>query len=175
MTWHIKTKTPFVVIGVVMFVVVAVRVIYPRVGPPLIINYTPSEPRGLYWIEPRLSTRYQRGQMVIFPVPMPFKKLVYGRQWLAEGLPLMKSIGALEGDEVCITDQRATINQRVMGNVWTVDSEGRAMPALRGCFTVPAGAFFPLSTSIEKSFDGRYIGFQPLTSIAGEVHPLWTF
>jgi len=172
---RVKTRAPFVVIAVAAFVILSVRIVYPRVGPPLIVNYTASEPRGVYWIERHASSDYRRGQTVVFPLPQNVHTMVYGRRWLNVGEPLIKGIGALEGDHVCIDDAQAHINEHLVGRVFPVDSLGRPMPAVRGCFTIAAGYFFPLSTLIEHSFDGRYIGPQPLNAILGELHPLWTF
>lgn len=175
MRLRVKTRAPLVVVGLAALVVLSVRIAYPHLGPPLLVNYTASEPRGLYWVERHAITAFRRGQVVAFPVPKAVRALVYGRHWLAAGQPLIKGIGALEGDRVCIEDEQALINQHVVGKVFHLDSLGRPLPALRGCFTVAQGYFFPLSTVIPNSFDGRYIGALPLTSIIGALHPIWTF
>ena len=175
MSLRIRTWTPFVIIAVLVVMAVGVRVVYPMVGPPLMINYTDSEPHGLYWLDVHQNGHYGRGQMVAFPVPEPFKELIYGRGWLARGLPLMKEIGALEGDRVCVDDAQETINGKAVGPIFSADSAGRPMPTIRGCYTVAPGYFLPLSTLVPKSFDGRYMGPQPLAVIKGEARSLWTF
>ena len=144
-------------------------------GPPLLINTTASEPVGVYWVRHRTSGEYARGMRVVFPVPQDYQALVVERGWLAPGVPLIKHIGAVAGDRVCIQSDRAVINDVVVGPVSTHDSEGRPLPQLRGCLTVPPGYFLPLSTYIPNSFDGRYMGIQPVSAIVGEVIPAWTF
>lgn len=172
--FKLQTKTPFYVIAVLALVVLMVRLLWPTFGPELIFNYTHSEPYGVYKLE-RVNYQPRRGAMVAFPVPEQFRELVTERGWVNPGHPLMKGIGALEGDEVCVTDTELRINGKIIGPVFMVDSQGRAMPSVRGCMTIKAGEFFPLSTFTEKSFDGRYIGPQPLAVILGELEPVWTF
>lgn len=172
---RIKSYRGFVVIGIAAAVIGAVRIAYEFFGPPLIIQYTPSEPKGVYWVELHPPEGYKRSDLVRLPVPTPFQKLVWvERQWVRHGDPLVKGVGALAGDEVCADDQVMKINGVVVGPIFTVDSLQRPMPVIRGCYTVSEGYFLPLSTYIEKSFDGRYIGEQPLSSITGKVHSVWT-
>lgn len=173
--FKLQTRVPFYIIGGLVVLVLAVRVLWPVFGPELIFNYTHSEPYGIYEVHRLEAKQYRRGSMVVFPVPEPFRELVTQRGWVNPGHPLMKGIGALEGDEVCVSDTELKINRKVMGPVYAVDSLGRAMPSVRGCLTIKPGEFFPLSTYTEKSFDGRYIGPQPLSSIVGELEPVWTF
>jgi len=161
------------VIGVAALLVLSVRAAWSMWGPPLLINTTPSEPVGVYWV--RTSGTYARGMRVTFPVPLEYRRLVVERGWLEDGIPLIKHIGAVAGDRVCIEGDRAAINDTIVGPVYAQDSEGRPLPQLRGCLTVPPGYFLPLSTYIPNSFDGRYMGIQPLSAIAGEVIPAWTF
>lgn len=175
MPTKIRTRRPFVVIGVAALLVLAIRTGWAMFGPPLLINTTASEPVGVYWVRHRANGEYARGMRVVFPVPQDYKALVVERGWLAPGLPLIKHIGAVGGDRVCIESGRAAINDVVVGPVETHDSVGRPLPQIRGCLTVPPGYFFPLSTCIPNSFDGRYMGIQPLSVIVGEVIPAWTF
>lgn len=171
----VRTRRPFVVIGIAALLVLAIRTALSTWAPPLLINTTASEPLGVYWVKHRPSGEYARGMRVVFPVPEKYQALVAERGWLAPGIPLIKHIGAVEGDRVCIQSDRAVINDVVAGPVSTHDSEGRPLPQLRGCLTVPPGYFLPLSTYIPNSFDGRYMGIQPLSAIVGEVIPAWTF
>jgi type IV secretory pathway protease TraF len=76
---------------------------------------------------------------------------------------------------VCISDTQTIINGRIIGPVLSVDSAGRPLPRIRGCLRISPGYFLPLSTAVPNSFDGRYMGQQPLRAVLGEVHPLWIF
>ena len=107
---RLKSRKPLVLIAIAALVTAGIRLLYPLVGSPLVFNFTDSEPHGVYWKAPARDAAFRRGQLVVFPVPAAFRSLVYGRGWAAPGLPMMKGIGALEGDQVCISDFQATIN-----------------------------------------------------------------
>ena len=169
----IKTTRPFVVIAVAGLVVLGVRLAWPTVGVPLLINTTRSEPYGLYRLQ--LHRFYSRGTLVVFPVPAAFESLVTERGWLGKGVPLLKAIGAVSGDRVCVFDDVVTVNGMTIGPVFRQDSNGRPLPSIRGCEVVAEGHFWPLSGYTPNSFDGRYMGAQPLSAILGEAIPVWTF
>jgi type IV secretory pathway protease TraF len=104
--------------------------------------------------------------------------LLHGKRedpWEQAGVPLLKAIGAVAGDVVCINDEAFSINGTPVGPVARVDGKGLPLPQLRGCFTIEAGYFLPVSGYSERSFDGRYMGPQPLSVIMGKATPLWTF
>ncbi len=155
--------------------VATVTLAWRALGVPMVINPTVSEPQGFYRIVSHAAADYRRGMVVVFPVPMPFRSLVYGRGWLKTDVPLMKNIGAVAGDEVCVRDDHFEVNGKTQGPVATVDRTGAELPRLRGCFRIAEGYFFPISRYHERSFDGRYMGAQPLAVITGEARPLWTF
>ena len=155
--------------------VAAVSLAWRALGVPIVINPTVSEPQGFYRMVSHAAGDYRRGMTVVFPVPAPFRSLVYGRGWLKAGVPLMKNIGALAGDQVCVQDDHFEVNGRNLGPVSMVDRTGATLPHLRGCFQIADGYFFPISQYHERSFDGRYMGAQPLSAITGEARPLWTF
>jgi conjugative transfer signal peptidase TraF len=173
MPLRIRTTRPFIVIGAAGTLVLAMRLAWPVFGIPILINTTASEPYGLYRIRSRLE--YGRGTLVLFPVPASVESLVSQRGWLARGLPLLKGVGAVPGDRVCVSDDSVTVNGECVGPVFERDSEGRPLPVIRGCETVAPGHFWPLSRYTAKSFDGRYTGAQPLAAIIGEAVPIWTF
>ena len=112
---------------------------------------------------------------VVFPVPRDLQALVYGRHWLRTGIPFLKELLGLSGDRVCISADRLEINDHVIGPVFSVDSQGWPLPQYLGCFAVPPGHFFAASRVLDNSFDGRYFGALPLTTLSGEARPIWTF
>jgi len=163
------------VIGMVaIFVTVAVTA-FKHLGPPLFINETPSEPKGIYRLIRRAPGAYQRGMYVIFPVPAEFRAVVYGRGWLRDGIPMLKEILGMPGDRVCITRDALRINERYIGPVFERDGRGLALPQTQGCFVVPEGYLFPASQHLANSFDGRYFGAIPINDVTGEARPVWTF
>lgn len=141
----------------------------PRVG---VYNGSPSAPRGFYlYQEPQL----QRGQYVLIPVPAGVEELVTSRGWLPAGVPLLKQIGALPGDKVLISAREIRVNGAYIGSILETDQQGLPLPRLRGEFTIPDGQFLPLSLTYDRSFDGRYFGPVPISSILDSVAPLLVF
>lgn len=175
MARRVEIVRPLLVIGLAAVVVACGRVALVASSTRLLVNLTPSEPRGLYRVVPRPASQYVRGMRVVLPVPGGFTSFVVERGWLAPGIPLVKEIGAVAGDRVCVGARQATVNDRIVGPVYADDSAGRALPALRGCFIVRPGEFLPVSTRIPNSFDGRYFGPQAVATIIGEARATWTF
>ena len=139
----------------------------------LILNYTASMPLGIYQRVPIHSWRHG---MVVVITPSPSDKaLIAARGWLMEKGVLIKPIGALPGDQVCIHGDTVTVNGKAVGPVFAKDSHGLPLPAIRGCFALPQGTVFPFSTFSAHSFDGRYFGAIPMAQVLGEARPVWTF
>jgi conjugative transfer signal peptidase TraF len=172
---RIHTYAPFYVLAGAALGISLIVATWPHWGPSLLINATRSEPTGFYRLVSHEPQEYRRGMSVVFAVPDTYRELVYARGWLPDGVPLLKTIVALAGDRVCVYEERFEVNGRTLGPVYVLDSSGAAMPRIRGCFEIKQGYFFPASTYNPRSFDGRYIGAQPLSVLRGEARPLWTF
>jgi conjugative transfer signal peptidase TraF len=166
---------PWRVIAIAYGVIGLTIAIWTRCGPVLVINVTPSEPIGVYRAIARPRNAYRRGMLVLFPVPRTVERLVLERGWLKPGVPLLKELAGLAGDQVCVLSGRLQINGRTVGPVFDEDRTGQPLPQLRGCFAVPAGYFFAASSYLDQSFDGRYFGALPLAMVTAEARPLWTF
>ena len=138
------------------------------------LNFTQSEPVGLYRME-RLDRDVKRGDMVVMSIPLQFRQYVYGRNWLPEGWPLLKHVGALAGDLFCARDALFTINGLPVGPVFPADRQGLTLPHLEGCGRVPEGYFIPVAVRIKNSFDGRYMGPVSLSEIRGVATPILVF
>ena len=61
-----------------------------------------------------------------------------------------------------------------MGDARERDSHGRALPVWQGCRVVAEGEVFLMNRQSADSFDGRYFGPLPATTIVGRADPLWT-
>ncbi len=142
-------------------------------GLRLVYNASDSELRGWYLTRP-VAGPLARGQLVVFPVPEHVADLVAERGWLPRSVPLLKEVGAVAGDMVCVgADLR--IRGRRIGPVHSEDSAGRPLPVRRrGCFTVEPGHIFPVGLSLARSFDGRYFGEIPVRAVEALAVPLWT-
>ena len=110
MTLHLHTRMPLYVMACAAVGVTLLSLTGRFVGVSIVINPTVSEPVGFYRIVNHAVPNYRRGMTVVFPVPAPFQSLVYGRGWLKAGVPLMKNIGALAGDQVCVREDHFEVN-----------------------------------------------------------------
>ena len=172
---QLHTRAPLVIVVIAGASVGLAVPLLRHWGPPLLINETPSEPIGIYRLIEHLPKNYRRGMYVIFPVPEEVQSLVYGRGWLRAGIPFLKELLGLPGDQVCISSSALRINDAYVGPVFERDSHGLPLPQRRGCFVIPEGYFFAASHHLPNSFDGRYFGPLPLTAISGEARPVWIF
>ncbi|HKO91395.1 MAG TPA: conjugative transfer signal peptidase TraF [Polyangiaceae bacterium] len=139
----------------------------------LLINFTPSIPRGLYWISHEV--RPVRGDLVVFPIPDSVRDLLYERQYVPRTIRLLaKPVSAIGGDHVCVRDHQVVVNGHVAGNVLAVDRDGKPMPQYSGCGVLPPGELF-VSTEHANSFDSRYFGPLDLRVVRGTLSALLTF
>jgi conjugative transfer signal peptidase TraF len=143
-------------------------------GHELVFNDSPSVPRGLYWIRLGAQPR-ERGEYVIFVPPDTAASLIYGRGWLPKSTPLLKPLGGVEGDSYCVTGGRFIVNDIDAGPVYFVDARGLPLPQMRGCRRVGHREFLPVSSYLDRSFDGRYMGAVPTANVLGSGYPLLTF
>ena len=89
-------------------------------------------------------------------------------------VPILKEIGAGEGDIVCVRDGALSINGHWRAPVFARDSRGRALPQWRGCRSLTSGEFFVFSNRIPNSFDSRYYGPVMSGDIVGVFAPVAT-
>jgi conjugative transfer signal peptidase TraF len=175
MLLRLKSRRPLYLAGAALLCILAGRFTFERWAPRLVVNTTGSEPRGVYWLSAPTEKTLQRTTLVAMTVPESFRALIQERHWTRPGIPLLKNVAAVAGDTVCVSDGTLSINGRPVVPVMARDSRGRPLPQLRGCRQLAAGYFLPLSTYVPNSFDGRYMGQQPVTLIQGVAHPLWIF
>jgi conjugative transfer signal peptidase TraF len=138
----------------------------------LLWNWTPSLPRGLYWLSPGRLARI--GTLVAFPVPSQVQDLVRERNYLPPRALLIKPVVALASDWVCTLGGTLLVNGAVMGAVPTEDSAKRPLPRATDCGALPEGLVF-VASRYAKSFDSRTFGPVSLSNLQGTVTPLWTY
>jgi conjugative transfer signal peptidase TraF len=173
----IKDRKPPIVIGLIFLALFGVRLGIRK--PVFYLNLSPSEPIGLYWVvtSPAETVRLRRGQLtqgdlVVLAPPPKAWPYVYGRGWLSRDSLLLKTVVALPGDQVDITDRAIYINQCYIGPIKERDRVGLPLPKLRGRIAIPEGCFLPLATRVPNSFDGRYFGPAPVSLVKHVVRPV---
>jgi conjugative transfer signal peptidase TraF len=120
---------------------------------PILINESPSLPKGLYLRLPDAAPT--RGAIVAFPQPMA------ARPYLASlGMPaevrLLKRVAARGGDRVCAGDGRISTPAR-SAPILTLDRRGAPLTAWTSCRALAADEIFVLGDT-PNSFDSRYFG-----------------
>lgn len=141
-----------------------------RPTPQFIWNASASAPIGLYRVD---SGAPERGDFVLVRLPKSIEKLAAIRGYLPAGVPLIKRIAAVAGDDVCAFDGAIIVNGKIVARQRKVDRAGHSLPCWNECRELVQGEFF-LLTKAPDSFDSRYFG--PVTSarVIGRLAPLWT-
>lgn len=138
----------------------------------LIWNASASAPIGLYSIEP--ADRLEVTDLVAVDAPEPLARFLAERGYLPRGLPPMKRIAGLPGQQVCRVRSAITVDGIAMGAALERDRRGRDLPVWQGCRRIANGEVFLMNWETRDSLDGRYFGPLPAISIIGRAVPLWT-
>lgn len=142
-----------------------------QTAPPVLLNTSASEPRGLYV---RTTAPAAVGRIIAFRPPAD------AYPYVAQAMPerartsILKTVRAGEGDLVCAQQRRLAVNGRVWGAIAVSDRSGRKLPHWRGCHRLMAGEYFVFSARIPSSFDSRYYGPVRRGDMLGVYRPLWS-
>lgn len=139
-------------------------------APRLVWNATPSAPVGLWRITPGAVVGV--GDTVLAWAPEPARRLAAGRGYVPFNVPLLKTVAAANGDDVCARGPQVLVNGEVVAVRKARDRRGRRLPWWQGCRRLTGGAVL-LVNPAPDSFDSRYFGPVPATAIIGKAHPLW--
>ncbi|MTW14960.1 S26 family signal peptidase [Rhodoplanes serenus] len=153
--------------------VVAVGVLsFLPVTPRLIWNASASVPLGLYSIAP--ARHLEVTDLVAVETPEPLASFMAERRYLPRGVPLMKRVAAVAGQQVCRDGSRITVDGIDMGDALARDRAGRVLPSWQGCRRIAHGEVFLMNWAAPDSMDGRYFGPLATKTIIGRAVPLWT-
>ena len=157
----------FTVSAIILMVVPSV------IGTPrlLLWNSSASVPVGLYRVLPPRALHV--GDIAVVMPPEPLAATLVERGSLPKGVPLIKPIAALDGQTICRQGLRITIDGAFVGAALAHDHRGLSLPVWRGCHTLGAREVFLMNPAEPDSFDGRYFGPLPVSSVIGRAAPLW--
>ncbi|MEI9402022.1 S26 family signal peptidase [Mesorhizobium argentiipisi] len=141
-------------------------------APWLIWNASASAPVGLYRVEP--AYRVGIGDLAVVMAPEALAGFLDQRGYLPRSVPLLKHVLALGGQAVCRRGAAIIAHGKIYGNALERDSRGRPLPAWQGCHLLADGEVFLMNWDVADSFDGRYFGPLPITSMVGRAVPFWT-
>ena len=142
-----------------------------RPAPKLVWNASASVPVGLYAIHP-IDVIYS-GELVLVLPPEAVAQYLDQRGYLPRGVPILKHVLALPGQSVCRIGRTITVEGTAVGDALDRDRQGRDLPAWQGCRIVAHGEMFLMNWRSDSSFDGRYFGPLPASTIVGRATPLW--
>lgn len=138
--------------------------------PRLVWNVSRSAPRGLYWVSQ--AARPGIGDFAAARLSSEFEELAARRHYLPAGVPLIKRVAAVQGDEVCATDDRISLFGTRLATRMESDPAGRPMPWWSGCRRLGAGEYLLLNPG-PHSFDGRYFGPTDSSRLVGKATLIW--
>jgi len=139
--------------------------------PRLLWNASASVPVGFYVIHP--AGRLTAGELLVVRPPAPLALFMAARRYLALGVPLIKHVAALPGQIICRSGRVITVNGIAEAEALDRDTRGRKLPVWQGCRTVQSDEVFLMNAAVMDSFDGRYFGPVPDSTIIGSASPLW--
>lgn len=143
-----------------------------RPAPELVWNASASAPIGLYRVLSEAPIRH--GDMVLARTPDSVRTLAAERGYLPPNVPLIKRVMGLGGDIICTVGDEILVGGRSVATRRERDRVGRPLPGWSGCRQLAEDQVFLLMEGVPESFDGRYFGPVPLSSIIGRLVPLWT-
>lgn len=148
------------------------------VQPSARIVYNPSDsvPVGWYRIEAThpLPDTLQVGNIVLTALPTDAAALAAQRGYLPLHVPLLKRVGAVAPQHVCMTGGMVHIDGVPVAAVLHTDHQGRALPAWSQCRPLAEGELFLLSNTNPASFDSRYFGPIYVDMVIGVAQPIRT-
>ncbi|QHC34729.1 S26 family signal peptidase [Komagataeibacter xylinus] len=138
----------------------------------LLWNASASTPLGLYDL--RAQNGLTAGDLVAVRPPKPLADFMVGRGYIGRNVPLLKSVAALPGQQVCRVGRTVTVDGVKLGDAQDRDRRGRVLPIWQGCRRIAPDQIFLMNSSIRDSLDGRYFGPLPRATVIGRATPLYT-
>ncbi|MBS0225948.1 MAG: S26 family signal peptidase [Proteobacteria bacterium] len=143
--------------------------------------YNPSDSVAVGWY--RVDPLHQRagslpwaapvGSIVLTTLPPAAAALAAQRHYLPARVPLLKRVGAIAPQHVCIFDALVWIDGVPVAAVRPADRLGRPLPSWPHCRRLESGELFLLSNANPASFDSRYFGPVSASAVIGVAHPVW--
>ncbi|MDL5364220.1 S26 family signal peptidase [Xanthomonas sp. NCPPB 2654] len=145
------------------------------------LTYNPSDSVAVGWyrIEPfdprtaSLPRPLSVDSIVLVPLPAEAAALAAQRGYLPTRVLLLKRVGAVAPQHVCIVAGQVRIDGVPSAAVLAADRLGRPLPSWPQCRRLAPGELFLLSVTNPASFDSRYFGPVSASTVIGVAHPVW--
>ncbi|MGQ7814537.1 S26 family signal peptidase [Metapseudomonas furukawaii] len=148
--------------------------------PRLIYNPSDSVPVGWYRVEPlqpragSLPRPLSVDRIVLVRLPADTTALAAQRGYLPAHIPLLKRVGAVAPQHVCVVAGQVRIDGVPVTTALPADRLGRSLPSWRHCRALIEGELFLLSVTNPASFDSRYFGPVSTSAVIGVARPIWS-
>ena len=146
-----------------------VQIVRPSV-PRFLYNPSPSAPIGWYRLRP--DAYAHRGDLVAALAPESGAALALERDYLPPNIPLIKTVWAASGEQICHVDGQVLVQGRPALVVLKHDMLGRSLPSRSGCYELSKDEVFLISNDVQTSFDSRYFGPVKRENLLGRVEYL---
>jgi conjugative transfer signal peptidase TraF len=142
----------------------------------LIYNVTDSVPRGWYRVDRVERPESLRvGSIVLARLPAEMAALAAQRGYLPADIPLLKRIGAVAPQSVCVHGHLVRIDDAIMAISLAHDGMRRPLPMWPQCRRLRDEELFLLSGTNSASFDSRYFGPIAASAVLGVARPVRTW
>ena len=147
--------------------------------PRLIYNPSDSVPVGWYRVDPiqhragSLARSLSVGSIVLTRLPAGAAAPAAQRGYLPARVPLLKRVGAVAPQHVCIVDAMVWMDGVPVATALAADRLGRQLPSWPQCRRLRPGELFLLSVTNPASFDSRYFGPVNASAVIGVARPVW--
>lgn len=169
--WN-RLKFPAITLSAIVFSVAVMNAAGIR------INWTPSEPMGIYRVQP-VSVGIDRGDLIEFCYEGTINHYMTHGVCPNGSAPFFKSVAAVPGDMVVVGDAGVLVNGVMLPDsrplLRSVTDPSLTLPVLRGRFKLKQGQYWSYGSGLPgRSFDSRYfgpVGVEAIRSVAkGERH-----
>ena len=147
--------------------------------PRLIYNPSDSVPVGWYRVKPldhratSLPRSLSVGSIVLTLLPADAAALAAQRGYLPAHVPLLKRVGAVAPQHVCIVAGQVRIDGVPTAAALPADRLGWPLPSWPHCRPLAEGELFLLSVTNPVSFVCCYFGPVSASVLIGVAHPVW--
>lgn len=143
--------------------------------PRLIYNPSDSVPVGWYRVKPldHRAASLPVGSIVLTRLPADAAALAAQRGYLPAHVPLLKRVGAVAPQHVCLAAGQVRIDGVPTAAALPADRLGRPLPSWPHCRPLAEGELFLLSVTNPAPFDSRYFGPVSASAVIGVAHPVW--
>jgi conjugative transfer signal peptidase TraF len=146
--------------------------LYPQSSTVFIWNASASVPIGLYRV--KSERRVSVADLVAIMPPAPVAGFMVQHGYIGRGVPLLKRVAALPGQQVCRIGSAVTVDGMPLGAALDRDRRGRQLPVWQGCRRITNGELFLMNCGVRDSFDGRYFGPVAAQTVIGRATPIYT-